>query len=197
MSYQRDREWSDRFIPHIKKIVGPLLLEEAPVDLDRTQATDLIVFRARDLRIAARIRRPGFFPQFGAEFTLRCARDNGVKTELAKVIEGWGDWFLYGHSDSAEACVEHWMTVDLSAFRAALIRANMNGDTRLVYDTKPNGDGTSFRAFDVRSFNWCDPPVLVSASPSVLALVNAPPRRLGEIANEILDGLRDKQGGHA
>jgi hypothetical protein len=57
-AYRRDRAWSDAFIPAIKKIVGPYLLEPSSFEIDAQQATDLIVLLARDLRIAARVRLP-------------------------------------------------------------------------------------------------------------------------------------------
>jgi hypothetical protein len=40
MSYLHDREWSDRYIPEIKAIVGSHLLVESPLEVDRRQATD-------------------------------------------------------------------------------------------------------------------------------------------------------------
>lgn len=167
MSYLTDRVWSERFIPQIKQLVGPLLLEVAPLDLDRTEATDLLVFCARDMRIAARVRKHKYFENYSSHFTIRCERDSGCKTELAKVVEGWGDWMFYGFANADEDRIEHWRVIDLAAFRAALIRHNMNG-YELRYGTVANGDGTHFRWFDVRSFEWCDPPLLVAASPSLL-----------------------------
>ena len=95
MSYASDREWSERFIPSIKKLVGPLLLEAAPLDLDRNEATDLMVFCARDMRIGARVRSHKHFENHSNDFTIRCARDSGAKTELAKIVDGWGDWMFY------------------------------------------------------------------------------------------------------
>ena len=54
---QRVLEWSDIFLPQIKKIVGPLLLEPASFELDASEATDLVVLKARDMRIGCRVRR--------------------------------------------------------------------------------------------------------------------------------------------
>lgn len=169
MSYSRDRQWSETFIPAIRQIVGPLLLEAAPIELDVAEATDLIVLRARDMRIAARMRHSGYFTSYGAQFTIRCQRDTGAKTELAKVVDGWGDWLFYGHASDDDSSIEHWMLIDLSAFRAALIRSNMNSDSnnKIITGRVPNGDGTYFAWFDIRSFGWCEPPLLIAASPSV------------------------------
>jgi len=80
------RQWSDQFIPSIKTIVGPLLLVETPDEIDCNQAADLMVFSARNMRIAARVRRHGYADRFPYEFTLRCARDSGAETELSNVL---------------------------------------------------------------------------------------------------------------
>ena len=161
-SYQTDREISDRFIAQIKHFVGPLLLEPASLELDAKEATDLIVLRARDMRIAARIRRNGFYDNFGSQFTIRASRDSGAETELSKIINGWGHWFFYGHLNEAETAIVHWMVVDLSSFRAGLIR-NSRGAGAIRCGDKANGDGTYFKWFDVRSFPH-RPPLFVSCS---------------------------------
>lgn len=160
--YRKNREWADRFIPQIKRIVGPYLLDTTPNDIDVTQAADLMIFTARDMRIAARVRRPGYSSGFLYEFTIRAQLDNGVKTELQKIVDGWGDWFFYGHADIAEEFIEYWWLVDLHAFRASLIRTAMNG-TKVKCGQKSNGDGTHFKWFDLRSFPD-EPPILVAGS---------------------------------
>lgn len=166
-SYQKDRAWSDITIPHIRKIVGPLLLEPAPFELDAKQATDLLVFKARDMRIAARVRRPGYADKYPYEFTIRAHRDNGVETELSKIINGFGDWLFYGHANEAnEIC--RWMVIDLNVFRSNLIKSGRQklagGDVfRLTVNAKDNGDGTKFNAYDVRTFLPA-PPIIVASS---------------------------------
>lgn len=160
--YRADRQWSDRFIPQIKSIVGPLLLDAAPFELDAKEATDLMVFRARDMRIAARIRRHGFFDNYGNEFTIRARRDSGAETELSKIVNGWGDWLFYGHADERASQITQWMLIDLDHFRAGLIRSSMNGHVLRTGD-KPNGDGTYFKWFDARSFPK-HPKLLVASS---------------------------------
>lgn len=162
--YTTDRQWSDRFIPAIKRIVGPLLLEPADFGRDASEATDLIVLTARDMRIAARIRRLGYADKFGCEFTIRAQRDSGAETELSKIVNGWGDWLFYGHAAETETSIERWMVIDLHAFRAALIRRNKE----LKHGDKSNGDGTFFKWFDVRSFPP-NPPILVAGSHNIIS----------------------------
>jgi len=169
-SYAADRSWSDGFIPEIKRIVGPRLLEPSALWQDAKEATDLIVLTARDMRIAARVRRPGY-SQYAHEFTIRERRDSGVETELSKIINGWGDWLFYGHASNNNRTFEKWMIVDLHAFRAGLIRDGHAG-VELKYESKKNGDGTHFKAFDTRSFPK-HPPILIASNHSVVEGVEA------------------------
>lgn len=161
-AYQKDRYWSDKFIPQIKTMVGPLLLEPSDLQRDAIEATDLMVLVAHDMRIAARVRRYGFADRYPWEFTIRARRDSGAETELSKIVNGWGDWLFYGHADEGEGYVDRWMIVDLHAFRAGLIRQAMNS-VRIKCGDKANGDGTFFKWFDVRSFP-ASPSILVASS---------------------------------
>jgi hypothetical protein len=161
MSYARDREWSDRYIPAISTIVGPRLLVPAPFEVDAKQATDLIVLRARDMTIAARVRRHGFADRYPYEFTIRSRRDNGTKTELSKIVDGWADWMFYGHAAREGDGFDRWFLVDLHALRAAFIRDGMKAESEIKWEEKSNGDGTHFVALDLRSFR---PSILVASS---------------------------------
>ena len=76
MNWQGDKDWSDRFIPEIRRIVGPRLLVPSSLEVDRTQAVDLVVLRGRDMTLACRVRRPGFLA-YKDQFTIRCHRDSG------------------------------------------------------------------------------------------------------------------------
>lgn len=161
--YQFDRQWSDNFIPEIKAIVGPNLLEVADIELDGKQATDLIILKAKDMRIAARIRDASKYAQkYGHQFTIRSKRDSGAQTELEKIQRGWGDWFFYGFGDPESGTIVLWYLIDLHAFRY-----HMNRDSwirsGIKVETQANGDGTYFKAFTVSSFPD-DPPLLVAQS---------------------------------
>lgn len=155
-AYARDRSWSDQFIPTLRAIIGPHLLEPSSVEVDTKQAADLVVLHARNLTIACRVRRHGYADRYPHEFTIRSHRDSGARTELEKLTDGWGDWMFYGHAAAQSPQIERWWLLDLSAWRAALIR-----DRKAVEPVKQsNGDGTHFVAFDVRKFG----PALVIAS---------------------------------
>lgn len=140
-----DYKWQLKFLPLVKKIIGPMLLVPAPFELDATQATDLILLTARDMRIACRLRRAGYADRYPWDFTIRSARDNGATTELKKLQDGLGDWFFYGHvSEIPPKAITRWFLIDLNVWRAhhATVRPT----------EKANGDGTYFLAYDVRYF---------------------------------------------
>ncbi|MDA8746640.1 hypothetical protein N9M66_00330 [Litoreibacter sp.] len=163
--YPTNRNWSDRFLPEIKRIVGTHLLETAPDPEDMFNATDLMMLDARDMRIAARVRRPGYAQRYPNQFTIRSRVASGAQTELSKIVNGKGDWMFYGHSNAAQDRIEHWSLIDLRAFRAGLIRQAQNGWPIRMGDMA-NPDGTGFKWFDVRSFP--DEPRLVVARSTLL-----------------------------
>lgn len=164
MSYSTNRQWSDRFIPAIKALVGPHLLCESPLVVDMQQAADLIVMRGRDMMIACRVRRAGFADRYPFEFTVRSRLDNGAKTEMAKLAEGWGDWMFYGHAANDNGDISRWWLIDLHLWRAALIRNSFRDKPRVFHKAQSNGDGSHFFAFDLRDFN---PPILIAGSHEV------------------------------
>lgn len=161
-SWDKDKNWSDLYLPQIRAIVGPLLLEPAPLEMDLREATDLKILKARDMRIACRLRRPGYADRYPFEFTIRSQRHHN-KTELEKILNGFGDWAFYGHVDNAER-LNRYLLLDLDWFRAVIFYDNnhhrwlpANG----VAVEKMNFDKSSvFMAYDVRYF----PPEMVIAT---------------------------------
>jgi hypothetical protein len=152
-----------RLIPLIKQTVGPHLLDIAPFELDTKEATDLIVFRGRDMRIAARVRKPGRTGDALWEFTLRSKAKSAKKTELDKVIEGSGDLMFYAHASEDETGFDRWFLIDLAAWRAHMIRDAIRPVSLIRQGDVPNSDGTRFQYFDLRSFP-ADLPILRAGS---------------------------------
>lgn len=149
MTYDTDRQWSDQYVPAIRAIVGPLLIQPASLLVDRNEATDLMLLHARDMRIAARVRRPGFADRYPDDFTLRAQRPNDVPTEFFKVLSGFGDWFFYGHAAYGSGRqIKRWLIVDLDVWRVAIRRRGWEryGEVRQA------ADGVKFIAFDARKF---------------------------------------------
>lgn len=156
-AYKVDRKWSDRFIPLIKQIVGPRLLVTSPLEVDQKQAADLITIKARNLTIACRIRRAQYYEEYKYQFTVRSHRDSGAETEYSKLVKGWGDWMFYAFAlDDTSADLRLWYLIDLAAWRWHLAQKPKTFQSGEI----PNGDGTYFAWYDMRSFPR-EPPLLV------------------------------------
>lgn len=153
-SWQLDKKWSDRFLPEIKSIVGKHLIGAAPDDEDAQHNTDLIVLRLEAIRIACRIRTPNYYPTFAGEFTIRSDRPSGVKTELCKIVEGWGDFLFYGFSDATETQLQAWLLGDLKVFRRWHSSQLIQHEGRQPGQAQTNKDGSS----SFRAFRLCDLP---------------------------------------
>ncbi len=159
--YSVNRHWSDQFLPEIKSIIGNHILQAAPDPLDHFQATDLLMLDAKDMRIAARVRRHGYADRYPHQFTIRAKLPTGTETELSKIVNGHGDWMFYGHAGPDGQSILNWWLIDLRAFRAALIRHRTAGAFLHMGD-KRNADGTCFKWFDIRSFPK-EPPLVVAS----------------------------------
>jgi len=162
IGWQEDKLASDRFIPHIQEVLGRCLIGIASVDEDQERNTDLIVLSLKSVRIACRVRSESYQDRFGDEFTIRSSRPRGTKTELAKVIEGWGDYILYGFGSDTEPRLTQWHLGDLCVFRSEFCRFLYRNDKNVMPGTeKKNHDGSSC----FRVFKWSEfPPSFVVAS---------------------------------
>jgi len=141
--------------------VGPHLLDIADLELDGLQATDLIIFKAADMRVAARVRDYSYAEKYHREFTIRSKRESGAMTELEKIQRGWGDWFFYGFGKE-DLTIPLWYLIDLDAFRYHMNKNTWIG-SGIKISAMSNGDGTHFKAFDAFSFPD-DPPLLIATS---------------------------------
>lgn len=141
MSWRAGKKWSDKFIPEIKAILGVNLMCEPHVSEDQERNTDLIVMNMESCRIACRVRSYQYLENYGSEFTIR-ARNGSSKTEIHKVLDGWGDYIFYGFADANEKRLARWFIGDLNIFRK-----NHNA---LMGETIPNFDGrTALTAYRV------------------------------------------------
>ena len=153
--WQRDKKWADKFLPEIKSILGRYLIGEAPREEDAEHNTDLIVLKMDAVRIGCRMRKYDYLIMYGDEFTIRSGRPSGMKTELTKIIEGWGDYFFYGFSDADETQIARWTLADMKVFRLwynrKLARAKSMSFPGIKKD---NSDGSS----SFVAFRWADFP---------------------------------------
>ena len=114
-----DWQWADG---HMKAIVDVLQLnamhllsiQVASLERDMKKATDLVI-SVEGGDVAVRIRRPRYRSRF-RDLTIRAWRESGVKTERDKLLEGFGDWYLYSWSDG-NGGLSDWFLVDLNKLR--------------------------------------------------------------------------------
>jgi len=162
-------------MPSLRTILAPhvVRIEDATVEQDTRQATDLVVVSAGDIRVACRVRRPGYadHPLYRWQFTVRSRVPSGTETELTKIFRGWGDRMIYAHQrEHGSPQIARWTLVDLRAFRGLLqadeYRARCGRDRFLCDEDISNGDGTWFRAYDVREI----PQVVIASSYEIPAV---------------------------
>lgn len=153
-----DKKWSDVFLPEIKQILGLYLIGEPPIEEDQERNTDLMVLKMDAVRVGCRVRRSisesGYlaFERHSGEFTIRTGRPSGVKTELTKIIEGWGDYFFYGFANEDETGLRHWSLCNLNEFRVWFVRYLAKNKGQMPGIGKDNTDGSStFKAFKFAS----------------------------------------------
>lgn len=115
--FERDKQWSDKFMRTIKQVLGLCLLTEGDFEEDAKENTDLRVLTLKSVRIGCRVRKYHFYEKYPDEFTIRYSRPSGVKTEIDKIMEGWGDLFFYGFSNQDETSLIRWTLADLNVFR--------------------------------------------------------------------------------
>lgn len=143
--WYEDKSWSDPYLEHTKRLLGTALIIEGDAGQDRLENSDLVVVRLEPYRIGVRIRRAWCFDIWPDQFTIRSARDSGATTELAKILDGWGDYLFYGFAHPNRAGrLQAARLIDLDTFREWEADAH--------FQEKDNGDGTYFRAYPISAF---------------------------------------------
>lgn len=154
MQWIEDKHFSDKFLPQIKYILSEhLLIVDSQEDSLRN--SDLVVYRMETVRIACRIRRYKYFAKYKHQFTIRKSRPSDAKSEIAKIIEGWGDFFFYGFSNEEETNLVFWSLCDLTVFRLWFGRQLFSSPEKILPgEHQYNDDGSS----DFVVFNFADLP---------------------------------------
>jgi hypothetical protein len=152
--------WSQAWLPKLREIIGPLILRPSTLAEDTTEATDLIVLKAEGIRIACRLRKPGYADAFGKQVTITCRRETGSKCEWDKMILGdWGDWFFYGHATALtpdDGHIRPWTLIDLQKMRSA-VRG------KRWIETGPNRDAAGHRCwFFAFEPQYCFPEAIIA-----------------------------------
>ena len=154
MNWETNKKWSDKFLPNIKPILGTHFIAEPPIEEDQDHNTDLMVLKMDSIRFGCRIRRYKYYnnEQYRNQFTIRANLPSGGKTELNKIVAGWGDYLFYGFSNAEEDDLVRWIIGDLKVFRTWFNRCLWNSDIK--WQLKNNKDGSS----DFMAFNRYDLP---------------------------------------
>lgn len=120
MSWQNDKARADKFLPSIRSILRKNLMKlvkvrEGTDDEDQKQATDYVI-EIEGGTVCARCRdhKTGF-----RDITIRAARASGVKTELTKLRDGFGKYYLYIWGDLVTGQVYQYVLFDIDKIRAA------------------------------------------------------------------------------
>ena len=148
-SYEIRRKFGDKVVNHAKRIIGLCIVENASFETDTQQATDLIV--NKNLSIALRTRQYKYLEQYQYEFTIRSSINSNARTELSKILSGYGDWMFYGFVSKDETSICQYMIIDLNVFRDCYEAKSIHP---IQQTNKLDKDGaertTQFMAFDIR-----------------------------------------------
>ena len=141
--WQKDKDWADQYFQAIEQVVKKvadkiITFTIAPEQDDISQATDYLITVEKGT-IACRIRKPDCKYR---DFTIRSWRKSGSKTELEKIKEGFGRWYIYAWANNKYGFSE-WVLLDLNNLRASPLLKTERKAT-------PNTDGTTaFIAFSL------------------------------------------------
>jgi len=121
-NYKENRQWSDLFIPELKRVLGENFINVAPEYKDTQEATDLIVMGIGRLCFACRVRRFEYFEKYKNQFTIRLKLPGYKKSEMDKIKEGFGDYYFYGFSNKKNngSGFIQYIIFDLNIFREYL-----------------------------------------------------------------------------
>ena len=116
MSYAVQRKASDVYLDSFKEILKKhsmhfLSLEVSDEEKDTQEATDMII-KIEGGDVALRVRDAS---KPYRDLTIRSRSSNGGRTEIDKIREGFGDWYLYGWGNGGY--VKEYILVDLDKVR--------------------------------------------------------------------------------
>lgn len=135
------KKWSDKFIPEVQSILGRHFIKISSLEQDMYENTDMLY--CKDLRFTYRARKFQDYLKFSDEITIR-SYNNGSKTELDKIVSGWGDIFFYCFSNENETALIKFIIADISKLRTYLHNSFWN--RRMPFKEISNSDGTKLIA---------------------------------------------------
>lgn len=133
MTFQNNWQFSEKHMPAVRRILAKhamrfLKIETATMDEDMKQAFDLKITTERG-NVAVRIRRGDCNYR---DLTIR-AYNKGLRTELHKLRDGFGDWYLYAW-ENANGVITEYALIDVNKARPLFsdnrqIKMNTDGVT--------------------------------------------------------------------
>lgn len=125
-----------------------MVLNQSSNEEDMTECFDYSVSIA-GAKVAVRNRLNKYLRRYG-DFTIRSRSQFGGKTEIDKIREGLGDFYLFTWQTEDERSIEYYIIVDLGIFRSSGLAFSERQE-------RSNGDGTKFISFtlDELSRNGC------------------------------------------
>jgi hypothetical protein len=158
--WMEDYTWTKPLLKYVKQILGLVFFGEPPIEEDQERNTDLMVLKLKgtskvsDFRIAVRIRKFKYYSKYKNEFTIRSSRPSGVKTELEKILDGWGAYYFYGFANELETGIYCYTLADLRWISCWIKDYQVWHDGRYPGTEMPNEDGSSL----FRCIRWSDIP---------------------------------------
>ena len=121
MGWESSKRRVDKYRPEIERIIrsiaGDIIeFRESSPEEDQCNATDYVVTVSSG-DIACRVRDQLYWFEYG-DFAVRYSRPSGRMTELEKIKNGYGRWYLYAWTlRFSDNKLLAWIFVDLDKFR--------------------------------------------------------------------------------
>lgn len=125
-----------RFMPQVNVNI-------ATFEQDTQQATDLTI-NTPTYNIGCRVREYNAYLKYPDQFTIRSRVYKGGKTELDKILSGYGDYNFYAFENETGNDFSHWFLYSLEVFRQ-YYPVCQGQEFR-------NPDGSYFKAFKITDF---------------------------------------------
>lgn len=117
-------------------------IRTATPDEDSKQSTDFVISISGGGRVAARVRKTAY-----RDLTIRTQSFNGGKTEIHKLREGWGRFYLYCWVNEWKSPIIEYILVDIDVLRKSGLLNNAPA-------TKMNTDNrTGFTYYGINTLN--------------------------------------------
>lgn len=141
--FKTNWDFSERYMPQVKQILSKyaprfLRIQVAKPEEDMTQAFDLEILANENSKIAVRIRRADILYR---DITIR-AKNRNAKTEIHKLREGYGDYYLYAWQTGEK--IAEYALIDIHKARPLFMQERQ---------IKMNTDGfTGFYIYSIEDF---------------------------------------------